>query len=225
MQKLAATPQPRFYYFTPPRLAALGDPPPPGEGDSASPLGRNESIRLRPTQKNTELGQARVRRGMRGDSYSCSPRCIMQERCLWSCWTPQVDWLIFPASPLQSRTPSPACRSCHPRRVARNSASPARKGQARPPIPPRCICSHGPCSVSFQFLSFPGTPHQRALQEIVEPSGIAYPQVCRPLAAGTIAKLSCPGRSREMQAYWRVVRGRAQTRPPRAARHTSCCRC
>src|SRR5262245_27923969 len=27
----------------------------------------------------------------------------MQERSLWFCWTPQVDWLIFPASPLHSR--------------------------------------------------------------------------------------------------------------------------
>src|SRR5215831_894928 len=47
--------------------------------------------------------ETRSRRAVRGRRYSFWPRCIMQERCLWSCWTPQVDSLIFPASPLHSR--------------------------------------------------------------------------------------------------------------------------
>jgi hypothetical protein len=71
---------------------------------------------------------------------------------------------------------------------------------------------HG--SVSFQFLTgFPRTRHQRTLREIVEPSDIAYPQICRPLAAGTIAKLSCPDRSREMQAgpWSAAARSRARS--------------
>jgi hypothetical protein len=36
--------------------------------------------------------------------YSCSPCCFMQDRyfCIW--WSPQVCWLIFPASAVQSRS-------------------------------------------------------------------------------------------------------------------------
>jgi hypothetical protein len=88
-----------------------------------------------------------------GRAASCrSGACAAAERPRWTG--------SFSRPPCCSpAAPSPARCSYCPRRVARSSGSPARKGQAPPPIPQRCICFHDHVSVSISSHQFPSPQH------------------------------------------------------------------
>src|SRR5262245_30739221 len=193
-------------------------PPSPSRPSSAD-VG---SKRFRSTQKIIP-NSGKPEFGMRGGSYACSPCCIMQERCLWSCWTPQVDWVIFPDSPLQSRNAfsrvslmSPSARCAKLGVASAERASPAANPTAMHLFPRTMVrspSSFSSVSVSHQL---PRTRRQRALQEIVECSAL---HVGKSAGRGPQERSkNCHAQTGAVECRRRAVRGRAQ------CCHTSCCR-